>query len=118
MPTLRPPRAPKLPALTEKQVTSQCVDWLRSQGWLCVRLQSGLMELPGNRRIRIGTPNLPDWVCLNHDRYFLVEMKAPGKVPNAGQEQWIADARRKGLNVFWADGLGRLMLELEAIWTR
>ncbi len=118
MPTLRPPRAPKLPALTEKQVTEQVIGWLKANGWLCVRLQSGLVDLPGKRKMRVGTPGLPDWACFNHDRYFFLELKSPGKVPSIPQEYWMAAARRQGITVIWADGLGRFMAELEAIWTR
>ncbi len=118
MPTLRPPRAPKLPALTEKQVTEQVIGWLKANGWLCVRLQSGLVDLPGNRKMRVGTPGLPDWACFNHDRYFFLELKAPGKFPSQGQLDWMRLAHMKGLTVIWADGLGKFLAHMEAIWTR
>ncbi len=116
--SLRPPRAPKLPTLTEKQVTEQVIGWLKVNGWLCVRLQSGLMELPGNRRIRVGTPGLPDWACFNHDRYFFLELKAPGKAPSIAQLDWMRMAHTKGLTVLWADGLGNFLGNMEAIWMR
>ncbi len=111
-------RAPKLPALTEKQVTEQVIGWLKANGWLCVRLQSGLVDLPGNRKMRVGTPGLPDWICCNHDRYFFLEVKSPIKVPSPIQNEWMNSARRQGITAIWANGLGSLMVQMEAIWTR
>jgi hypothetical protein len=75
------------------------------------------VDLPGNRKMRVGTPGLPDWACFNHDRYCFIEIKAPGRTPSQNQIDWMESARRSGLNSIWCDGLGRLMLELEQIWS-
>jgi hypothetical protein len=105
--------AAKLPALTEKQVTEAVIGWLRVKGWMCVRLQSGLMDLPGNRKIRIGIPGLPDWCCFKGSRYFFLEMKRPRKELSEDQKIWFALAERNKINAMWCDGLGNFLAKFE-----
>jgi hypothetical protein len=104
----------KLPALTEKMVTEQVIGWLKAKGWLCVRLQSGLVDLPGARKMRVGTPGLPDWCCFKDKRYFFLELKRAGKQLSADQIQWFVEvAGRKKLNAIWCDGLGNFLAKFE-----
>ena len=91
--------------LSEKQVTEQCIGWLRSQGYFCIRLNSGLLKTPDGRTIRIGEKNIPDWAVLKGHEYWLMEFKATGKAPSADQFQFCSDMRKRGFRVMWADGL-------------
>ncbi len=111
MPAL--PKRTKLPALTEKHVTDQVIGWLRAKGWMCVRQQSGLVNLPGDRKMRVGTPGLPDWCCFKGARYFFLELKRPSKKLSEDQLIWFAMAERNKINAMWCDGLGNFLAKFE-----
>ncbi len=111
MPAL--PKRAKLPALTEKHVTEAVIGWLRAHNWLCVRLQSGLVDLPGARKMRVGTPGLPDWACFKGSRYCFIELKRPGKTLSSDQKIWFALAQKNKINCLWADGLGSFLAKWE-----
>lgn len=99
--------------LSEKQVTSQCVGWLRTQRYFCVRLNSGLMTTPAGRRIRIGEKALPDWAVFHHNNGWLLELKATGKRPSLEQAEMHRTLKVKhGIEVIWADSLERLREQL------
>ena len=92
------------PKLTEADVTKTVVGWLRANGWTCIRLQSGLVDLPGGRKMRVGTKGLPDWIVVKQTFAVFLELKAPGKKPSIDQEIWMECARQRQHRVMWADG--------------
>ena len=91
--------------LTEKQVTEQVIGYLRTRGWYCVRLNSGLVSTPDGRRLRVGKKGLPDWVVFRAVQYCFLEIKATGKGLRMEQDEWYADARAKGITATWTDDL-------------
>ncbi len=96
-------------SVSEKIVTQSCIQWLKIQGWTCIRLNSGLMQTPDGRRMRVGTPGLPDWIAVRGGRYYFLELKAHGKKLSAAQEEWFTLARINRLNAIWADSLEMLL---------
>lgn len=103
------------PKLTEKQVTDQCIQWLRSQRWVCERVQSGLMVTKDGRRMRVGSPGALDWNCFQGPRYFKLELKRPGKRPTVDQEIYMALAAQRGMPCIWADSLDMLMEKIKGL---
>ncbi len=89
--------------LTEAMVTKTVIGHLRAQGWTCIRLQSGLVDLPGGRKMRVGTKGLPDWIAVKKDVAVFIELKALGKCPSIDQELWMEMARQRKHRVMWAD---------------
>ncbi len=100
--------------LSEADVTKQCIPWLKIQGWTCIRLQSGLVDLPGNRKMRVGVKGLPDWIAVKGKIAVFVELKAPGKVPSIDQEIWMEMARQRKHLVMWADSFDGFIDRFEA----
>jgi len=76
---LKPPLAPQL---SEDNVEKACRDLLAYRGWYVVRLHSGLVKTPDNRFMRIGSPGLPDYVCVHqiHPAFFLETKSQRGKL--------------------------------------
>ncbi|MGH6631581.1 MAG: hypothetical protein ACREB3_17770 [Burkholderiales bacterium] len=102
---------PKLPKLTEADVTRQVCDLMNAKGYRCMRLQSGMFAV-GNRLVRVGERGLPDWlflrppgVQLGWTSTIFVEIKAPGREPDAKQRAWHADAARARLLSTWTDDI-------------
>jgi hypothetical protein len=95
--------------LTEMHVTEAVIGWLKSKQWLCFRLQSGLVDLPGGRKMRVGTPGLPDWICCKRDKYFFLELKRPGRFLTDDQHIWFNHAHGNHIPCMWADGLGTFL---------
>jgi hypothetical protein len=102
--------------LSEAQVTEQCIQWLRLKGWTCERVQSGLMNLPGNRRIRIGSKGVPDWNCFKGPLYFKLELKAPDGTLSSDQLAYFDMARTNKMPCIWADSLESLIARYELLW--
>ena len=104
--------------LTEAQVTEQCIDYLRAEGWRCIRLNSGLFQRPnGKHRVRIGEPGMPDWICVPGGRvhghlrpaaFFLELKRSKGGQLSDAQSRWIYDATEDGLLVCVCRGLDEL----------
>ena len=99
--------------LSEREVVAQCIGVLRTQGYTCIRLNSGLLQTPDGRRIRIGDTGMPDWIVLRGSEYCLLEIKATGKSLTAEQTAWHADAKRKSLRVAWTNELEGLRHKVE-----
>ncbi len=104
--------------LTEAQVTQQCKEYLQAKGYTCIRLQSGLVNLPGDRKMRVGTPGLPDWVVVKGRNCFFMELKATGKKPNVNQDLWMGLADQRGIACLWVDSLEMLMEKLKCLPTQ
>ncbi len=104
------------PTESEKQVTQACISWLRLNQWTCIRLQSGLVDLPGNRKMRVGVKGLPDWICVKQSAAFFLELKRPGRKPSIDQEIWMELARERKHRVMWADGYEAFIEKFRALW--
>lgn len=99
--------------MTEREVVSQCIDWLRSKGWICRRQHVGLFYTADGRPQRIGDAGEPDWRCIRATggrliEYFEFEAKAQGKKPRPEQREYIAKRRHQGFRATWADSLEML----------
>lgn len=105
----------KRPKLTEADVTKQCIPWLRVQGWVCERVQSGLMVTKDGRRMRVGSPGALDWNCFKGPKYFKLEIKAPGKKPSVDQDIYMALAEQRGMPVMWADSFEMFLEKWKAL---
>ncbi len=101
--------------LNEKQVTEQCIGYLRSRQWVCQRVQSGLMMTKDGRRMRVGSPGALDWNCFKGPRYFQLELKATGKKPSADQDIYMALACERSMPCLWADSLDMMIAKLGRI---
>jgi len=93
------------PRLSESSVAKTIKDFLLAEGWTVLRLQSGLFQRPGSKdRITIGEKGLPDYVCMREDSYFdttaklfFLETKATNGKVRPSQEEWMKNAKRRGL---------------------
>ena len=106
---------PTRPKLTEADVTRQVIPWLRAKGWTCIRLQSGLVDLPGGRKMRVGTKGLPDWICVQKHTAFFLELKSPKRTPSIDQDIWMELARERGHVVMWADSFESFQEKFRAL---
>lgn len=86
--------------LSEAQVTKQIIDFLRAEGWRCIRLQSGLFQRPmSGVRIRIGEPGMPDWLVMKQRCPLyaaFLEIKGTGKTSRPDQVAWRTAAQKDG----------------------
>ena len=98
--------------LTEAQVTAQVIGWLRTHGWRCERVQSGLFGERG-KKVRVGIPGINDWNCFKGSRYFKLELKAPNKKLSALQVEYFNQAKRDKLNIMWCDSLESFLARFE-----
>jgi len=102
-----------LPALTEAQVTEAVIGWLRSRGWRCERVQSGLYDSAKlGKKVRVGIPGIADWNCFKGPRYFKLELKAPGKELSSKQAEYFAACKRDKMNIMFADSFGSFLAKL------
>lgn len=97
------------PKLKEADVTKQCIEYLRSQRWVCERVQSGLMMTKDGRRMRVGSPGALDWNCFKGPKYFKLEIKRPGKKPSVDQLIYMGLAAQRGMPCLWADSVDMLI---------
>jgi len=100
--------------LTEAQNTKTCIEYLRSQGYVCERVQSGLMMTKDGRRMRVGSTGALDWNVFKGPKYFKLEMKATGKKPSIDQDLYMALAAERGIPCLWADSLDMLQAKMRA----
>jgi hypothetical protein len=105
--------------LTEKQNTETIIGWLRAQGWMCIRHQSGLLVTEKGGRIRVGSPGAPDWICFKESQYFFLELKATGKKLSVDQLLWFGLAEQRNINAIWADGYEVFLARFKAApWSK
>ena len=49
---------------SEREVTADCIGWLRSQGWTCRRQHVGTFQpIAGGAPVKVGESGESDWVC-------------------------------------------------------
>ena len=109
--------------LTEADVTEQCIDELRADGWTCKRQHVGKFiplsekDKPDPRVVTIGEKGDTDWLVIKtrirrwsdpQTYIFYLEFKAPGKQPRADQKLKHEALRRDGWLVCVAHGLDEL----------
>jgi len=100
--------------LTEREVTNDCITWLRSMGWTCRRQHVGTFApVSGGAPITVGTPGECDWVCRKPATattayLFELELKATGKKPRKDQHEYMAKRIHQGFLATWADSLEML----------
>lgn len=100
--------------VNEKQITNDCIEWLRSKNWICRRQHVGTFKpMSGGAPVTMGENGECDWRCMRaaHGKtveYFELEMKAPGKKPRPDQLEYMAKRTHQGFNVVWADSLNVL----------
>lgn len=100
--------------MTEAEVTSECITWLRSLGWICRRQHVGAFQpISGGAVTRMGEEGECDWRCMRakggaYIEYFEVEFKATGKEPRPKQREYIAKRTHQGFNATWCDSLEAL----------
>lgn len=102
----------------EKAVATTIIKYLRELGWMCLRLQAGLVTGYTGGMFRLNAKGTADWVCLRPDfstpsegqkatgrcQVFFLETKAAGKHLRPEQVQWILEAKRLGYEVVVTDG--------------
>jgi Holliday junction resolvase len=60
----------------------------------------------------------PDRMFLKNGRVLFLEFKAPGKLPTALQESWMARLRAQGFNAFACDSIQNGIFSIESILLR
>lgn len=121
--TLKLDRTGKL-RLSEADVTRQCIDWLRAEGWVCKRQHVGkFVALSAFRQypaepgiISIGETGDPDWLVMRpagarasqRADVFYLEFKAPAGRLRPSQKLAHAALRSSGWLVCVAHGLDEL----------
>ncbi len=92
--------------LSEQQTTFQVKGWLQSNGWMPIRLPSGVVQgVTRGTFITLNKKGTPDWVCFRGRDYFFLEMKATGKKLKPDQEIWFSIAKINDMPAIWADGI-------------
>lgn len=104
--------------LSEKEVTRQIVDYMLSNRWYPIRMNSGLVSTPDGRRIKVGQAGVPDYIFIRATDYVLVEMKRPGGSLSPAQKDWHRYAEIAGFPVIVADGLGTFIAAYRERWVR
>lgn len=111
--------------LTERDVTKQCIDLLRLEGWYCIRLESELVTGPSGKPKRLGETGQPDWLIIRSVsplpwlEGFFLEFKAPGRKPRPSQRAWHERMQRDGYTVACVDSSAALVEFLVAHrWVR
>lgn len=100
--------------MSERQVTNECIEWLRSIGWICRRQHVGTFQpMSGGAPVRMGEAGACDWVCFRAlpDRtadYLELELKALGKRPRPDQYEYMAKRTHQGFHATWCDSLDML----------
>lgn len=100
--------------MTEREVTSACIDWLRARGWICRRQHVGAYQpVSGGAIVRMGEEGECDWRCMrakagSYIEYFELELKATGAKPRDKQRQYMAKRAHQGFNATWVDSLEAL----------
>lgn len=101
------------PKLSERDTTAQIIGYVRAMGWRPFRLQSGLLRGVKSGFVKLNENGTPDWICVQGERCFFVEMKKTGGKISPAQERWHEDARHCDLLVCVADDLERFKLWME-----
>lgn len=99
---------------SEREVTADCIGWLRSQGWTCRRQHVGTFQpITGGSPVKIGEGGESDWICRKPATpttayLFELELKATGKRPRSDQFEYMAKRIHQGFLATWADSLDQL----------
>ncbi len=110
--------------LSEKQVTDQCIAFLRAKGFTCFRMQSGTVRgLTGGTYMKLNPKGTPDWIAVcssfraGYTKTLFLEMKkSNGGKLSADQVAWHADAARKNLAVMVVSDFDAFREQFEAMW--
>jgi Holliday junction resolvase len=106
----------KLPALSEKMIQQQIMNYLEATGWYVMRMNSGkyaVGEGVNSRYIRGHKAGTPDIFALKGGKPLFVEVKREGKKPTALQERVMEELRAHGARCIVAHSLDELITELE-----
>lgn len=104
-----------IPPPLERTIQNAIMVWLRVNGYRVIRQNSGALPNEQGRPVRFGEPGLPDILALRDGRYIWVEVKRPGRVPTAIQQQVHADLRQAGATVIVATSVDDLAAQLHVI---
>jgi hypothetical protein len=133
----RPPRkqsVKRLLRLSEKQVTEQCVGYMRGLGYIAERRNAGLADFGARGKVRYGQSGAADYIFLHPVRPAIyVEFKREGETIRPHQEimelhlrnpkskalkhefeqaGFLHGRRIRGFRAFWCNGLEMLIKEL------
>ena len=94
--------------LSEKQVTEQVIGFLKSEGFVCFRMQAGTVRgLTGGSFIKLNPKGTPDWVAISgcyvkgYAKTIFLEMKrSKGGKLSPDQISWHTEAAKDNLAVF------------------
>lgn len=98
----------KTPELSEHDIQSQIIDWLRIEGIFHYRNNTGAFsrEYKGKRRFaRFGKKGAPDIVAVYRGKYIGIEVKRPGKPLSPSQEEFRQELENSGGIYVWATKL-------------
>lgn len=110
--------------LSEKQVTDQCISFLRAKGFTCFRMQSGTVRgLTGGSFIKLNPKGTPDWIAVygcyrtGYAKTIFLEMKcSKGGKLSADQVSWHAAAAKKNLSVLVVSDFDTFRKEFETLF--
>lgn len=114
-------------AVTENEVKKACLDWLRYNGFLAIRVNNGARKASytnrhGETKQRFfrfaDVPGVSDIIfCSPGGRFGVIETKRPGKKHNTSPEQelFLADVRERGGIALVVESVDEMIAALLAI---
>lgn len=117
----------QLPKLSEHQVQTQLMQYLRTIGWYCLRLNSGKFSVGEGRSKRFingqdaGTPDILAFKLLGFPSgkhittILFVEVKVPGNKPTALQTAKMEELEEYGARCFVTHSLEELQEQMETV---
>lgn len=79
--------------MLEDQIEQDAVEWAEANGWVCRKI-----KWQGRR-------HAPDQGFFGHQRFVLIEFKAPGKEPVGAQKKELERLQAHYPEVYWVDNL-------------
>jgi len=115
--TKSPPTQPsKSTGITENDVESDCIAWLKALGWRVDRNNRGLYYTPDGRKQMIGRKGQCDWRAVRRFgtevQYFEFEAKSPTGSVSKEQAEYIAILRHYRIPAWVVRSLDDLKVEL------
>jgi len=78
-------------ALSEDRVILRCTAWLKLQGWVCKKIYTGGVPLPGGKLAPNPAKGIPDYICFHPEtkRTIWIEFKkSKGGLVSDEQQMW------------------------------
>ena len=82
--------------MKESEIQSQCLDWLKANGYFAIKLHLGPIKIGSGRNVRNPMAGAPDIFALKDGIYYGIEVKKAGGKVSDRQSEWHDKAERSG----------------------